>query len=54
MGRWRNLETGTVFSVSDDKDGRYGHGYEPADESGQKPASRRAAAEKPAASKPKK
>lgn len=48
MGRFRNLETGVVVSVADEKDERFVSGWEPTDsESKKAPAKKAASSSKP-------
>ncbi len=46
MGRFRNLDTGVVVSVADEKDDRFVSGFEPATND-KAPAAKKAAASKP-------
>ncbi len=46
MGRFRNVATGVVVSVADEKDDRFASGFEPATNDDKAPA-KKAAASKP-------
>lgn len=46
MGRFRNIETGVVVSVADEKDERFVSGWEPADGASKKAPAKKAASPK--------